>query len=352
MKHSIHIMLFLFLLCPLLSAGTTVKIFDNAGCSSRGFIVKENGKFYVYTAQSSLFGIKKLQISGSRGVIKTGGDYQVSFNSDLARIPVNGEFADFLTIGNKCNLKDKVNYISSETQSKSESQISGIGVRIFTIDKDFPKQNAGFPVLNSEGQVIGILSSWKSSIVVSSEAPGLLYKQTNHKIASRMDKKIKWVSAAKTNFEAYGAILKESQTLQKEFLPIIQWWYEDPYRTVPENFDYSKKMKSWVKYNNRINKIVDKLVAKIAENPQKHKNLIKSLQDSTMHRTKLLYAFPSSQHQQLQTKWSNDFLKKEAVMHTKSWKHILKVFDIRKQNLEFVMPHQISKLQEELYADE
>lgn len=346
MKKLNQIILSLFLVCQPLAADSVIKILDNHGHSSQGNIVKDNGKFYAYTAQSALFGVDTLQIKYPNGVIKKAEDYQISFNSDVARIPLEGDFSDFYTIGEGSKINDQVAYVSSDTMGKVKTEITAVGIRIFKIKDDFKQQSAGSPVLNAENKIIGILSSWLPSVLIQSASPFLHYQEINPKIVSRLDKQIKWLSAKKTNFEAYGAILKDSRDLQKEFLPIIQWWYDDPYRKVPDGMDYSDKMKTWVKYNNWINKIVDKLVAKVAEDPQKHKSLMKSLKESTIHRTELLYAFPSSKHQSLQIKWPTDYLQNEAQIHIKSWGNILEVMDIRKMNLEFVMPHEIKAIKE------
>lgn len=341
-----QMMLLLVFIGATLHAGPMVKITDNHGHSSRGFIVKEKGKFYVYTAQTTLFGVKKPKISNDYGEIKTAKDYQISSNSDVARIRIAGEFKDFYTIGENININDGVVYKSGAWDSIINTEISGLGIRIFKIKEKFKRRDSGLPVLNSENKLIGILSSWQAAVTVKSEPPFLQYEEENPRIVTRLDKQIKWLSARKTKFEDYGVILKESKVLQKDFLPMIQWWYENPYRQVEDDVEYSEKMATWVKYNNRKNKIIDQLIAKIAEDPQKHKSLMKSLKNATLHRTKLLYAFPSSRYQKLQIKWPTDFLRSKAMLHTESWENILRVINIRKKNLVFVMPHEISDLKE------
>jgi len=338
----------LLILCSssLFASSALVKISDSKR-SICGFLVSDGGKKYLYTSQTALFGMHltgvgyKFNARAFTGnLVNVIGPLMVSAYSDVARVEVSTDATELLKMDKIKDFGEKVKIFPRAITNKSDKSevatIVGIGVDAFTLKAKLTPPFAGTPVLNSEGNVVGVLSN----VGIKINRKGWSFNCTtfNFNIGGRLDSNIKWVPAGKIDFIEAGNVINDSKTLLKAYMPILNWWLKTPYSTVPGNISYPKEVKRFVLYNNERTPFIRKLVNEIQRNPIAKKGQLNKVRDGCLHRAKLFTAFPIAQVRQLNLPWKTPFLRNEGVHYSWEWSKIIKAVQAKKRGLEFRIP--------------
>ena len=150
---------------------------------------------------------------------------------------------------------------------------------------------------------------------------------------------MKWVSSRDAGFITAGNAIEEAYRLQKEFLPLLNWWYENPYRLIDSEITYPKDIKRFVKYNNERSPRLHVLLKKIQSSPRKNENLLRGVRDKCVHRAKLFAAFPRSQRAKMDNPCKTKFLRDQASITARNWDFLLSFVEPRVRSMEFRLPH-------------
>ena len=175
MKKCLSLSVLVLLLSTKVFGGELVIISDPDSKTS-GFLAKDNGKTYLYTSQSAIFGMKLIGVSYSFNAVTsngkkvlTKGSLEVSPDRDVARIEVQGEYPDAFEIGNVENIGEEITLfpeaLINGTDVDQLDDINGLGIYSFTFSTALEENVPGSPILNQEGKVIGVVSGWRSKII-------------------------------------------------------------------------------------------------------------------------------------------------------------------------------------------
>ena len=134
-----------------------------------GFIIKESGKYYMYTNKHVMEGGSPLKAYLGNGERLRFDRFEISaFGYDLARCRITNPQIignDILSISSEeVNLGDDICIIGNsdgiDVQTFIQGEIVGIGVggRILETNAQFVHGNSGSPMINAKGEVVGIAS--------------------------------------------------------------------------------------------------------------------------------------------------------------------------------------------------
>lgn len=345
------LLILIFCTSPLFAVGALAKISDSER-SACGFLVSDGGKKYLYTSQTALFGMHltgigyKINVRSFSGApVNVIGTLMVSKYSDVARVEVSTEATELLSIGEIKNFGGKLTTfpgaIVSESDKSVASTILGIGIDAFTLNGKFAPPFAGAPVLNAGGKVIGVLSDsvvYVRVLHLEKKKRSFICETVNINIAGRLDANIKWVPAEKVDFIEAGNVIKDTKTLLKAYMPILNWWLKAPYTSVPDNVSYPQQIKRFVLYNNERTPIIRKLVGEIQGDTIGHIGKMNKVREGCLHRADLFSAFSVAQRRQLMVSWKTPFLRNEGVRYSREWDKIIKSLQARRRGLEFQIP--------------
>jgi len=427
-----------------LPAGELVKI-EGANTTAVGFLAISGGKVFLYTSQSALFGMKFYGVSYkvilttfSGKKLLLAGKLQISPVADIARVEVNADKKDAFQIGGIKNIGEPVTLfpdpLSKEPGTVQKGKIAGIGIYNFAYSGPIKQPAPGTPVLNSKGEVVGVLSNFsgkflfaqhktksrhkknggnnifttksapssnknskkkksnnskpkKNTPVKSSASPHtpphttaafkpnkkgsnkkksskkkssdsgkktkaikskpvaedsfafFKYTEFNPYLGARLDTETEWVTALDVDFFIAGDAIAGAQRLQKEFVPLLNWWFTNPYRQIPDDLHYPTEMQRFIQYNNQRTPIIRKLVAEIASKPIDHQAALHKVRDSCLHRAELLKNFPLSHYRNLRLPYKTRFLRITALQYAKNWQFILKKIDTQILNMTYKIPY-------------
>ena len=354
-----------------------------------GFLMMDQENLYVYTAQSALYGVANVSLTTSDGKrLVPKGDMEIATDCDLVRIPVEkGVGVAFKAAPpNTLYYGIEVSFSSighNGTLIKNSGAVTGIGAeKIFLEtwqeeappeeeaeqspeDSEKPSQEEdpgdtpssceteekskseaidytpGAPVTLEDGTVVGVVSATISKFdfaLSMSEEQKISLALSCGVTASKLNSNTKWVSAKSVAFNKVSAPLRYLPKLQKNILPFLNWWFENPYRLVPGDIFVPPKLKPWVKDNNRSFAHIQDKVAAIAAAPHKHKNLIRTLREAVLSRGKRLAMLTSSVSASLDQKCKTWFLRSRLTIAKREWRRLLDMTNCRVKSLSYRIP--------------
>ena len=349
-------LIFLFFIISFQFVNAGLVYFANIKQKQVGFIAKYGEEYYAFTSQAALLSLGRFALKNFDGTtINTTGPLELSYYSDAARIKVDpGVMKDqAFEIGGKVSLGEEVQVysisIEDNVDAKSPDSIDGVGMYSFAVCKETDNDSAGAPVLNAEGKVLGVISLGYKEFEIT---PGwgeekIKVVERKNKFASRLDVEAKWVPAEKAGFQRAGGEITSAAKFQAEFLPLLNFWCENPYRELPEYIEFPKELKSWVRDHNYKTKAYDRLIPKCAKNPSEKKGLIHSVMTGTLERSRKISKFPQNKVRQMQIAWKTSFLKSRAKIYLQNWHKVNKMMELRLVNMEYMPPYFFTKKKKE-----
>lgn len=315
-----------------------------------GFLVKEKNKYYAYTCQSALLFKPDFSIRSADGdTIKATGKLELSYTNDIARVEVDpGPLKDkFFVLSEKLGYGDSVKYCSLYFDSKTSSIIKGIGPNDFDLGDTTLEYFTGTPVLGADGRVVGVLRQGHNVFRIAAQWNNgkISLAREKNQLAARTDIDLKWVDAEKVHFENASQMIIKASQFQSAFLPLVNWWCENPYRQVPENIKYPKSLERWVTNHNNRTKAYDYTIRRCAEKPILRKGLIDSLMAANIQRSLVLSKFPKSLLRQMQIKRETPFLNSYFNIFKWEWSRIVRLMDYRLKNMAYMVPHEFGRYQ-------
>ncbi len=134
---------------------------DTGRHASNGYIARMDGKTYLFTRQSTLFGAKKISFKTLSGTTLRPLGVELSASRDMARLLLDGEATGF-EVSDEVSMNSPICIPETGTKAGSMNRLTGkiIGVGPETLEVSvlFDPQNSGSPVLNPELEVLGIAS--------------------------------------------------------------------------------------------------------------------------------------------------------------------------------------------------
>lgn len=345
-KISLSFALLCFISSSSLNAG--MLYFANIKNKQAGFVAKSGEDYYAYTSQTALFSLGRFALKTFDGTtIKITGPLELSYYSDIARVKVDpGVLKDkAFELGGKVPLGEDVQVysvsIADNIDTKSSVNVKGIGMYSFALGKETENESAGAPILSSDGKVVGVVSKGYFNFDIASGWGNEKIKvvEKKNKIGARLDVDVKWVPANKAGFDRAGEEITQAAKFQHEFLPLLNFWCENPYRELPEDIKYPKELKSWVKDHNYKTKAYDTLIPRCAKDPAKKKGLIDNLMEGTLDRANKLCKFPKNKVRQMQIPWKTPYMKGRANTYLKNWLKVNRMMQARLVNLEYLVPY-------------
>ena len=340
--------LFICSFSDFLYADALVKLSDGKKTAA-GFLVNQEGKTYLYTSQTAIFGMNITGV-GSTSTVKTFtnkkvtllGQFEISYYSDVARIQVSGTFQDAYKIGSVTTQGQQVTIFPNAggkqvDSTKQTVSIQGIGIYAFTMNDNMQNESPGSPVLDQEGNVVGVLSSWAWEIKKNNQK--FIYTKNNPHFGSRIDIPIRWITTGKAKFKSAANAILTSKRIQKEIIPLLNWWMENPYRQVPKNISYPVEIKRFVKYNNERTPFIRKFIKKINQNILKNQSKMEKIKSGCIHRGNLFASFFHSQKRSLDgIKCETEFLKMILIKNAKNWETIAGQVDAKLKDMKYNLP--------------
>jgi len=165
------------------------------------------------------------------------------------------------------------------------------------------------------------------------------YSVVKKSLAGRISPDMEWVSGSESDFTIAGDAIYEARELQKEFLPLLNWWYKDPYRSVATNVSFPLDLKAWVDYNNERTPRIKTLLKTAKSNPIRHQNMIRHIRENCLHRVDRFLAFSSSQKAKMDIPWKTRFLKSQSLKSSQEWEKIIKFVKARKKSMKYRLPY-------------
>ena len=334
-------------LSGLLYAGELVQLIDGSKTAA-GFLVDHEGKTYLYTSQTAILGMNITGIGKTSTVTTFShkkltliGEFEISYYSDVARIQVNETFKDAYQIGKITTQGQQVTIFPNAGKnldsSKQKTTINGIGIYAFTLNDNMKTESPGTPVLDPKGNVVGVLSTWVWEI--NRKKNLFVYTKRNPHFGARLDAPIKWVPISKVNFKSAANAILDSKRIQKEIIPLLNWWMANPYRQIPESVSYPVEIKRFVKYNNERTPLIRRFVKKISRNLIGNKAKMEKVRAGCIHRGELFSNFIHSQKRSLNgIKSGTQFLNMILIKNTKNWSLISGNVDAKLKGMDYTFP--------------
>lgn len=307
-----------------------------------GFISKKGEDYYVYTSQLGLLTLGSFKILNSE--IKEIGPLELSSESDIARIKVDpGMLKDkAYPIAGKVLIARPVEVFSNNFSSKIQMNVIGINRHSFALNKATQKNLVGSPVFAPDKGVVGIISSGYTKFVIASHwvEGKVSLKEIANRQAARLDVPVDWVSADKINFEQAAKRVSLASNYQKDFLPLLNWWCFNPYRSIEESVKYPEELKAWVKDHNYKTKAYDIKLDRCQEDTKKKLGLINSLIDANIQRGSVLSRFPKRNISYVQMDWKTPYLNYLTKKYVREWEKIDLLMQRRLMQMVYILPHE------------
>jgi hypothetical protein len=317
---------------------------ENSKNSYRGITVKENNKYYIYLTQKSLLlngnknpyqGYKKFQLN----------NLQLAKYSDLARFQILGELAEYSII----NYSKSINF-ATEFQIENfngkilKGKIIGIGINYFETNLSAQNVITGTPA-ETDKEIFALAANPECHLQINEQwcANRIQLVKNKHLFLSRLNKNFIWEKPEFESFEALKKYLIDSEQFIEEYINIVNYWCENPYRVLSKTIDISSKLKNWKEEHNNRTKSYSKILSLCKEKPIRRKGIIYNLIKNTLTRGTLLKQYARTKNNQFKLKQPSEFLRDYSNKLLDSWHKIDKMLELRIKNLEFMLPYQIEK---------
>lgn len=220
---------------------------------ANGFIAKMDGKTYIFTNQHVLLGVDSIAtfITMAGEQLRPKG-VELSATRDIARLPIDDR-DEALEINGQVDMgipmavfgKSEKNAQSSELYGK----VSGLGAELVEVTAEFESENSGSPVLNREGQVIGIASYVRVSQPSRMKVNTRFENQTRRFCYRMTD--LEWIPVPWRRYNAtHGKTYRETEAAYSALVDLINGLYENPFGSVSESWS-DAELKSWAYVHNR-----------------------------------------------------------------------------------------------------
>ncbi len=200
----------------------SVLIIEGDKSVGTGFVVRTEGKKYLYTAAHVFTGNSRLTIRNAAGKeFKKFGDLQAAEGADLIRLEILEDPADFLelaAVDSHLPLNTEIaalgNGGGNGVVSVEEGRILGVSGDLIEVDAEIIQGNSGGPVVElATGKVVGEathLTSAREDIWSEGTRQGDV-----RRFACRLNKEWKWMTLKTGTFLADGKTLEEFDELTR-----------------------------------------------------------------------------------------------------------------------------------------
>ena len=340
--------LLLFCTMPIsIRAGELVKIQDGTKTAT-GFLVKTEGKTFLYTTQTAIFGMNLIGVGSTANIttfsnkkITLLGQFEVSHNSDLARFPIQDSSFDTFSIGKVKSQGQKVTIFpqagTGSATSKQTVSISRIGIYAIKLNDTMKAEAPGSPVLDEQDNAVGVMSCWMWKLYRSGKT--YAYTTVNPHVAAKLDVNVQWLPADKAQFPTAANAILTSKRMQKEIVPLLNWWLENPYRLVPSTITYPPELKPFVKYNNKRSPLIRELAQSVKKDLIKNEARMNTIRKSCIDRGRLFINFIHNQKSSLlDIKCKSAYLTKLLIYNAENWRRVEEITDAELKNMKYLFP--------------
>ena len=225
--------------------------------SGTGFFAHDKGRVFLYTNQHVIGDAQNIKVTDSQGNDVKLGLLQVSNSHDLARYLVNRKSALILEdkVSTNSNVAVLGNSLGAGVITFGEGLVKGVGSFELEIDGDFVSGNSGGPVLDSENNVIGVVTYMKPP----DSKPNWTTKDTRYSMPRRFvlrpSRISDWVTVAPHDY----AMQRQTLNAYQRKFDQVYWTYDlltngiGYVGTIPENWESEIKDIIY-NHNNRQNR--------------------------------------------------------------------------------------------------
>ena len=132
-----------------------------ASCGS-GFVVEMDGKKYLVTNQHVLDSMSSIKIKTLENVLIRPASFEISRKQDLVRLEITNDIPALVIQQELPSIGDAVsvygNSAGGGVATEIHGKVLGVGPDLVEVDAEFVPGNSGCPMLNSEGEVLGVAS--------------------------------------------------------------------------------------------------------------------------------------------------------------------------------------------------
>ena len=218
-----------------------------------GFIAKMDGKTYLVTSQSVLFGTKKLSFETLGGKPLRPMKVELSASRDIARLTLSEECGG-LEISDRTSMGTAVFLPVANTPGpppKKEGKIVGVGADRVEVSIPFTPEESGIPLFNASGQVIALVGYIQAPYLEQMKK-GTRFGYAPRYFCHRMAD-CRWFPVAWRQYNnRYGAFYRKSKGFADGVESVISALEESPFKIIYHTENPEPLLASWIRSHNQI----------------------------------------------------------------------------------------------------
>ncbi|MDF7798952.1 serine protease [Pontiellaceae bacterium B1224] len=195
----------------------------NSG-NALGVIATMDGKSYILTNQHILLGAERMSFITAGGEKLAPRSVELSSNRDLARLLLADNSNALPVVQSKAQMNTPIALINNDSEPENrilQGSIIGIGGTKFEISAAFGAEKNGGPVLNKEGQIVGI-ASYSQESGYHAMKKGTRFDEASRHFCFRVDSKgwnkVNWKKYNRT----FGITYRKHKVLGDRILDILK----------------------------------------------------------------------------------------------------------------------------------
>ncbi len=216
-----------------------------------GFVAAMDGKQYIFTNQHVILGADRIGCKTLDGTPLRPRSLELSDVRNLARLEVEAENA--FSISAEARFDDSVAVFGNKEGEAANHYgvINGVGADLIETSAEFTVENGGAPVLNTNGEVIGMASHVRqSSSHIMKE--GTKFENRTRRFCQRFNS-IGWQAVNWKRFNSeFGKPYRENEQLIANTYEILISWQEDPFETLQVDAHANRGLSDWIGTHNAV----------------------------------------------------------------------------------------------------
>lgn len=226
---------------------------DLGKSSGSGFIAKMGDKFYIVTNQHVILGADKISFKTASGKTLKPRRIELAMNRDVARLELNTDSGFVLSNVVQMDIPVAVfgNSEGAGVATELYGTVNGIGAELIETSAEFVSGNSGSPILNLNGEVLGIVTYVRISRG-SAMKEGTKFENKTRRFCYRLNgiewKGVKW----KQYNDKYGKLYRQSEQLTEGIYEIIISWGGAPLAKINIEDNPERTLTSWAKSHNEV----------------------------------------------------------------------------------------------------
>ena len=216
-----------------------------------GFIAEVGAKKFIFINQHIILGADKIGFTTQNGTPLRPRRVELAETRDIARLEL--ETDDAFQITTSANMDDPVAVFGNDEGEASEffGKINGVGADLVETTAAFTSENGGAPILNLEGQVIGIASQVRESRSHAMKE-GTKFENRTRRFCLRLSgitwKAVNW----KKYNAAFGKSYRTNEQLVESTFDILVDWQKKPFKSISLEAPSDRNLTSWAKSHNAV----------------------------------------------------------------------------------------------------